>query len=215
MAEIMEVFEDIKKATGDKGFYILIGVAVLFGLYSFTKGTGEEETVSVSVAPTYPDVDRNADVVIDSIQDSIEYSEGVILDAIENQESTIQDIVLKPITDNFKATNDYIQKAESSLRKELQAIDTQGSTVTIQAGKQTGKGMKKKATYTYTKKAGYNTDTSIVDALKVAGVNPTFKKRSLIAEFNGIVSKASDYTGSAEQNTQMLGMLKAGKLEKV
>ena len=49
---------------------------------------------------------------------------------------------------------------------------------------------------------------SIVDALKSIGVDSSFKNRSLIAIKNGMTS----YIGTAEQNTNMLKLLKNGKL---
>lgn len=213
MAEIMEVFEDIKKATGDKGFYILIGVAVLFGIYNFTKGTGNQETVSVSVAPTYPDVDRNADVVMDTIQDSIEYSEGIILEALENQESMIQENnqqLIEQMNKNFTATNDYINKGQTATEKNSIAIAPSNATPAKKSGT-------KKAPadavnfYSYKTATGLNTGTSIVDALKAIGVNSSFSNREKIAEANGI----SNYTGTATQNISLLNKLKAGKLIKV
>ena len=50
--------------------------------------------------------------------------------------------------------------------------------------------------------------TSLVDALKSIGVDSSYSYRSRIAEKNGI----SGYSGTAAQNTQMLTLLKSGKL---
>lgn len=52
--------------------------------------------------------------------------------------------------------------------------------------------------------------SSIVNALKSVGVNSAFSYRKKIAEKNGI----TNYTGAAAQNTQMLNLLKQGKLIK-
>ena len=51
---------------------------------------------------------------------------------------------------------------------------------------------------------------SIVDALKNININSSFEYRSLIAKKNNI----KDYTGTPEQNTYMLNLLKKGKLIK-
>lgn len=51
---------------------------------------------------------------------------------------------------------------------------------------------------------------SIVDALKNISINSSFEYRSLIAKKNNI----KDYTGTPEQNTYMLNLLKKGKLIK-
>ena len=59
--------------------------------------------------------------------------------------------------------------------------------------------------------AKYNgTSTSIVDALKSIGVDSSYNNRSKIAKANGI----SNYSGTASQNTQLLNLLKQGKLKK-
>lgn len=57
----------------------------------------------------------------------------------------------------------------------------------------------------------YNGSTSsIVDALKSIGVDSSYNNRENIAKKNGI----SNYSGSASQNTQLLNLLKQGKLKK-
>lgn len=52
--------------------------------------------------------------------------------------------------------------------------------------------------------------SSLVDALKSIGVNSSFSNRSKIAKVNGI----KVYIGTAKQNTQLLNLLKQGKLKK-
>lgn len=51
---------------------------------------------------------------------------------------------------------------------------------------------------------------SIVDALKQIGVDSSFEHRKKIAEINNIYN----YTGTPEQNTKLLNLLKQGKLKK-
>ena len=53
------------------------------------------------------------------------------------------------------------------------------------------------------------TGNSIVDGLNGIGVDSSFAYRAKLAEVNGI----SNYRGTAEQNTQMLNMLKNGTLK--
>lgn len=65
---------------------------------------------------------------------------------------------------------------------------------------------KPKVTYL---KADYK-GNSIVDALKSIGVDSSYAYRSKLAEVNGI----KNYKGTPEQNTQMLNLLKNGKLIK-
>lgn len=52
--------------------------------------------------------------------------------------------------------------------------------------------------------------SSIVDALNSIGVNSSFENRKKIAQKNNV----RDYTGTAQQNNQLLSKLKAGKLKK-
>ena len=53
------------------------------------------------------------------------------------------------------------------------------------------------------------TGVSIVDALKEIGIDSSYSYRSKLAITNGI----TNYIGSAEQNTQLLNLLKQGKLK--
>ena len=55
------------------------------------------------------------------------------------------------------------------------------------------------------------TSGSIVAALNAVGVNSSYATRKLIAKENGITG----YVGSAKQNTQMLQLLKGGKLKRI
>lgn len=55
------------------------------------------------------------------------------------------------------------------------------------------------------------TSGSVVAALNAIGVNSSYAYRKLIAKENGITG----YVGTAKQNTQMLALLKAGKLKRV
>ena len=102
MAEITEVFEDIKDKVGDKGFIALILCAVTFVIYYFYKGSNDttsNDVATVTTVASYPDTVTNANVIIDTLQDSIDYSEGVILEEIKTQ---------------FEATNNYINKGLES-----------------------------------------------------------------------------------------------------
>ncbi len=55
------------------------------------------------------------------------------------------------------------------------------------------------------------TSVSIVAALNAVGVNSSYATRKLIAKENGIAG----YVGSPKQNTQMLALLKNGKLKRI
>ena len=57
--------------------------------------------------------------------------------------------------------------------------------------------------------------TSIVTALNSMKIDSSKAFRAKLAVANGIVSKTSQYTGTASQNSALLKLLKAGKLKKV
>ena len=118
MGEITEVFEDIREKIGDKWFFIFIGVAVLFGLYNLIKGSNEsgEQLTTVTSISSYPDAVTNANVIIDTIQNSIEYSEDRITDAI----GTTKEELSNQMGANFEQTNSYIKDGFESQEKLLQ-----------------------------------------------------------------------------------------------
>lgn len=57
--------------------------------------------------------------------------------------------------------------------------------------------------------ANLNTSTSVVDFLKSQGKSSSFSSRAKLAVSQGIVSDASQYTGSSAQNTRLLSSLQS------
>lgn len=85
MSEITAVFDDVKDAVGDKGFLILGAVAVgLFAINLLKKDDNSDATgntlVQASGYTSYPSVEQNANVIIDSLQNSIDYAQGSIME---------------------------------------------------------------------------------------------------------------------------------------
>ena len=126
--EIKEVLDDVKKAVGDKGFIVIIlGIVAVF-LFVLFRQTKTEESNNLSFVTgvaSYPDAVTNADVIMDSVHDNIEYSENNIIDAINNNQMEINETIqgsTEQIIDNtnekFEATNDYINKGFEA-QKEL------------------------------------------------------------------------------------------------
>lgn len=108
MASIKEVIDDFKESVGDNTFmYIAIGVGALF-LINFLKS--DSGSGSTYVAPTsyasYPDAVTNANVIIDTLQENIEYSEQNIKDHIDDQ---ITDTNTN-INSQFDYLNNYMQE---------------------------------------------------------------------------------------------------------
>lgn len=111
--EIKEVFEDMKKGMGDKGFLIFIGAFIFLFLIMLLKDNKSgSELTTVTGVTSYPDSVTNANVIIDTLQESIEYSEQEIIEAMG---------------DNFSATNDYINKGLDSVTGLHEKIDEMGS----------------------------------------------------------------------------------------
>ena len=126
-----EVIDDVRDAVGDKGFLILIiGIVAIFILMlSKQSQEGQDESTMIVGLTSYPDAVTNANVIIDTIQDNIEYSEDNILDAIEGQGEQIGegfDAVNENISVNFEATNDYINKG---FEAQTDLIDKVGSDI--------------------------------------------------------------------------------------
>ena len=254
---VSDTFDNIRDTIGDKGFYIFIGVAVIFGLYWLSKGSSEtsattDELTTVTSISSYPDAVTNANVIIDTLQNSIAYSEGIIVEEIQG----LGDELKTEMQENFTATNDYITEGFESQKKLLEENfdNVQGSISNyedsydniLEATKQgvsavtsvsgtlsnilkdlnntkvvnsstpkttttTTPSKSSSDTYTYKTKSGLNTATSIVDALKATGVDSSMANREKIAEANGI----KNYTGTAQQNVELLNKLKSGDLKKV
>ena len=128
--EIKEVISDVKKTLGNKGFLILAGCLLLFGIYNYVRQSKEEQFEAVQLETpvgytSYPDAVTNANVIISTLQDSLDY------DQIEDMERF--DSLEEMLSDNFTATNDYINEGFDSM-KELDKINHQeimGSLGTI------------------------------------------------------------------------------------
>ena len=85
MSEITAVFDDVKDVVGDKGFLILGAVAVgIFAINLLKKDDNSDATgntlVQASGYTSYPSVEKNANVVIDTLQNSIDYAQGSIME---------------------------------------------------------------------------------------------------------------------------------------
>lgn len=245
--EIREVFEDVKEKIGSNGLWIAGGVLALVFILSYMRQSSNESSGGYQVVTgiaSYPDTATNANVIIDTIQSSIDYSEKEIIDAMGVSDDNMKEF----LEQNFESTNDYILNGFESQKEILEmnhdtimgALDDTQSAINnsinkteqLQSAVDTAiKNMNsskpatststtsKPATttapavtyYTYKTKAGLNTNTSIVDALKAIGVDSSMANRKKIASANGI----SNYSGTYSQNVSLLSKLKAGQLKKI
>ena len=264
--EVKDFIEDVKDRLGDKGFTVLVaclcGVAVYL-VYRSSKSGGTEYYAPTGVTG-YPDIGENADVVMDSVNKTIEgsindfsgmmdsrleYIEGVLEnieeEAVKNTEEIIQNTNQNTntiIQNSNQNTNSIIQNSNqntqeikqevnnakqeeeeyirqtiefvNALRAEVESVENATQTYTppkTTVAKPATTQTPKPETYTYTQKAGLNTNTSIVDALKASGADSSFQARAEIYYANG---GKGTYTGSYSQNVDMLNKMKSGNLKK-
>ena len=243
MGEIVEVFDDIKKSVGDKGFYILIGGVALLLVVNLLRNrdtTAESDTGTLTVATgyaSYPDAVTNADVITDTIQNSIDYAQGEIMEQLETMQQETSDMnneLRDYMEEHFEATNNYINEGLESATETYKNTYHQNNEVvnmfsdvstafnnlsgSIQSLNSSVSALKSSGTSTATKKSNsvsYYTKTSysgvsIVDGLKSIGVDSSYSNRAKIASKNGI----TNYKGTAQQNLALLSKLKSGKLIK-
>lgn len=286
--EVKDFFGDVKDTVGDKGFLILIVGVIAFFVYNLLKSDNASGDVyyNPSGVVSYPDVGKNADVVIDSVNNTIEsyYNEMLnvmdetkqtisggttsIMGALSDTESNIMDGISDStenimggikdaehnVIDNMVNTKDEIvndmgvgfdsvhlgfEKVENYINESMAKVEdlsskvdnletkpkvqyvtqyvpqytpTVGTTETVNKKDTTTNVSpdKQADTYDYKTKAGLNTSTSIVDALKATGVDSSMSNRKKIAQANGI----ENYTGTYSQNVAMLNKLKDGSLVK-
>ena len=229
--EVKDLYDDVEKAVGKKGMWILGGVAAIGAIFLVIRSKNKAEGV-VYYEPTtvgnYPSVEENADLVLDSVNDladmidsyggvigsRLDYLEDVITNTgenvIQNSNSNKQDI-----QNSIKDVQSVVDRIDNEENRTVSVIYSTSPANTTTAAKTADPvsyttTAPVSATYSYTTKSGLNTSTSIVDALKAAGEDSSFEARAAIAAANGI----TNYTGTAAQNTQLLNSMKSGTLVK-
>ena len=155
--------DDVKSKIGTKGMVVAgIGLAVLF-LVILSRQSGNDATTETTVIgiASYPDAVTNANVIIDTLQDSIDYSEKNIIDAVGDMGNTINENMVnefdyfnsvmgdgfdktsdslldlkETMTDNFTATNDYINDGFDAQKEilDMNFDNIMGSITDVQSG---------------------------------------------------------------------------------
>lgn len=127
---IKEVIEDVKDSMGENGFIWLIGgFAVIFIISLLSKSGGEEqEPEEYQIATSYssyPDAVTNANVIIDTIQEDIKYSEDELKEYVTDTYSGLTD----DINTKFEYTNNYMKEGLEKQQELSNKIydDTMGS----------------------------------------------------------------------------------------
>lgn len=89
---IEEVTENLSKTVGSKKGLLIAGCGVFGVLFLLSlKNSGGGETVNVTSYSSYPDVDRNADVIISSLQSSIDFQTEQLNDSLDMQTGVLSD----------------------------------------------------------------------------------------------------------------------------
>lgn len=118
--EIKDGFENLKDTLGDNGFMFLMIGAVAFGLYNLLKSSDSSEDEGLQVAnayASYPDVDTNANVIMDSINNTIDSSTTDIIGTIESSTSEVIETsnenkqeILDTLNEQDEKTSDYVNE---------------------------------------------------------------------------------------------------------
>lgn len=125
---IEEVTDDIKQIVGGKGLWIVGGVFALLFIVSLTvqnKGSNEDTESNVSLQgaySSYPDMVTNADVVISTLQDSIDFQTEHFDKAIEKSYEEMDNRILQQsnfLTDSFNAQNKLMEESYANQQQLL------------------------------------------------------------------------------------------------
>lgn len=139
--EVKDFVGDVKDGVGKKGL-IVIGVgAALFGLYHYLKAS--EPSGEVYYTPTgvtgYPSLDKNADVVIDSVNKTIEGSLMEMIGALGESESNVtgaiadaRDDINDTTKEGFDAIGGYVQEGLDKMNDLSQKVDSIDTTPVVQ-----------------------------------------------------------------------------------
>ena len=135
-------------------------------------------------------------------------SDGATVDTSTASATPIQntqDTVTQNVTTNTQVQQVQQQVSTQNTVQQVQQSTTSSTTQTAAATQQTTSS----SSGTYAAYSGR--DSSIVEALKSVGeTNTSYRHRAQIAAANGITG----YRGRAEQNEQLLSLLKKGQLKK-
>lgn len=231
---IKEVGNDIKRAVGGNGMYLLIGGGLLLMVYLLTKqDSGSNLTVATGYS-AYPDAVTNANVIIGEVNDHTTNELSLLKSQLEDTSSLLQEgdnsilekidtstesitekidtgteQILKSNAENTSSIIDTVNQNTNNLSTQISGLENKvNTTVNNTTVTSSTANTSKKVKY-YEPIKSYK-GNSFVDALKKRGVNASMKFRKKIASVNGI----KNYTGTAKQNEKLLHLMKKGKLIK-
>lgn len=216
--EIKDGFENLKDTLGDNGFMFLMIGAVAFGLYNLLKSSDSSEDEGLQVAnayASYPDVDTNANVIMDSINNTIDSSTTDIIGTIESSTSEVIETsnenkqeILDTLNEQDEKTSDYVNEGTNRVHTVYVTMspteETHGKGHIAMPGgihggetkklKETNSSTKKKPTNSATKKKPTNSATKKTSSSGARDKNPprakstyTYKTKSGLNTSTSIV----------------------------
>lgn len=229
--EIKEITDKVSKAFEGNGMLIACGVfGVVFLIAYMVQSKQEQESAStVQITGSYsryPDTVTNANTITDTMQESTDYQTDQLKSYIDEQLKELRQEYLDNYGEPIDLSNDlsklYAQLEElkntnteqyNNILKEIESnpILRRDWSIALDSPSSLGGSITGNADTDYYSATTYK-GVSIVDGLKSVGdyAGSSFAGRKQIAKVNGI----KNYTGTAEQNTKMLNLLKAGKLRR-
>ena len=233
---IKEVGNDIKRAVGGNGMYLLLGGgALLLIVYLLSKDDSSSNLTVATGYSAYPDAVTNANVIIGEVNDHttnelsllknqledtttlMQEGDNSILEKIDTSTESITEKIdtgteqlMQSNTDNTTSILDSLQQNTNNLSTQISGVENKVNTVVNNTTVNNTQASKTAKTVKYYEPIKSYKGNSFVDALKKRGVNASMKFRKKIASVNGI----KNYTGTSKQNSKLLNLMKKGKLIK-
>ena len=233
---IKEVGNDIKRAVGGNGMYLLLGGgALLLIVYLLSKSDSSSNLTVATGYSAYPDAVTNANVIIGEVNDHttnelsalknqledtsalLQEGDNSILEKIDTSTESITEKIdtgteqlMQSNTDNTASILDSLQQNTNNLSTQISGVENKVNTTVNNTTVNNTQASKTAKTVKYYEPIKAYKGNSFVDALKKRGVSASMAFRKKIASVNGI----KNYTGTAKQNSKLLNLMKKGKLVK-
>ena len=231
---IKEVGNDIKRAVGGNGMYLLLGGGLLLMVYLLTKQDSSSNLTVATGYSAYPDAVTNANVIIGEVNDHttnelsalksqledtsslLQEGDNSILEKIDTSTESITEKIntgteqlMQSNSENTASILDTVNQNTNNLSTQISGLENKVNTTVNNTTVNSGTTNTSKKVKYYEPIKSYK-GNSFVDALKKRGVSATMAFRKKIASVNGI----KNYTGTAKQNSKLLNLMKKGKLVK-
>lgn len=110
--QIKEVMDDVSNVIGDNAMYIIIGGVVIMGLVAFMNSDEDTTLYTPTGYTSYPDADKNANTIIDTIATNQQYHTDTILGAMDESQMWASE-QFENLRDQMTSNNEQIYGAIS------------------------------------------------------------------------------------------------------